>query len=422
MTSSRRRLALLLAAAVTVGVSGCGAGATSSDAPAAHVRAAGAAGREALVSPATFAPLGGDPDVALQVLGGELRAGVPTIERQVHDGIAFTLTLSPARPGWNLVRVDTTPVSAGHGEQAHAEHEHGEAQDAVARVGTELNHLQTARALPGVDGAWARIKLPAGESTIYVAHGAEHRLPFPVDTGTGVAAPPGATGPDGPECATRAVGSLLAGATPEPGCPADRLDRSDADGLRGVVRTLADRGAQAIALLSNSSGRGKAAAKLVRAEAARRHVDVVSADRAPEGSALLVTSGWQPATTALAATARAQQRRVRYEHGVWLAPWLLSPGIVDSASGAVLPLGFDIRSEEARAYATALGRVLPGTAPTAAGFTGWSHEQHSGQDEVALYAASRTAYLPASSGHAHHETSVAWFPGGTVTRVSGPLT
>ncbi len=346
----------------------------------------------------------------------------------MHDGFAFTLTLSPARPGWNLVRVDTAPISRarrGHGEQAHGEHEHsghehGEAKDAVARVGTDLDHLQTARALPGVDGAWARIELPAGESTIYVAHGAEHRLPFMVDTGTGAAAPPGATGPDGPECATSAVGSLLAGATPGPGCPSDRLDQSDAEGLRGVVRTLADRGAHALALLSDSSGRGKAAAKLVRAEATRRHVDVVSADHAPEGSALLVTSGWRPATTALAATARAQQRRVRYEHGVWLAPWLLSPGIVDSVSGAVLPLGFDIRGDEARAYATALGRVLPGTAPTAAGFTGWSREQHAGQDEVALYAASRTAYMPASGGH--HETSVAWFPGGTVTRVSGPLT
>ena len=265
---------------------------------------------------------------------------------------------------------------------------------------------------------------------MYVAHGPDHRLPFPVDTGSadGDRTPSaGATGPDAPECAAAAVGVLLAGRAPGDTtgltCPSDELATEDADALRGTVDVLADRGAAALALLSDRSPRSTAAAAAVRAEARTRHLRVVAADRAPARTAFVSVAGWTTTARSLAGSARAQQRQVRYEHGVWLAPWLLSPGVVDSTPGAVLPLGFDVRAADAVAYRTTLDRVLPGTAPTASGFAGWQGTRS--QEPAALYAASRASAMSMapSAGHGtSHETTVSWFPGGTVTRVSGPLT
>jgi hypothetical protein len=105
--------------------------------------------------------------------------------------------------------------------------------------------------------------------------------------------------------------------------------------------------------------------------------------------------------------------------GTWLAPWLLSPGVVDSTAGAIVPLGFDIRDDASMAYSQTLGKYLPGQAPTSAGFAGWSAGRPSGA--VRLYAASRAAYMPAEQGHASHETTISWFPGGTITPVGNAL-
>src|SRR5690606_14203139 len=62
----------------------------------------------------TGAPRGGE-DLRLdwearsggvQVLGGTREPGVPSVQRQRHDEVDFTVTVAPARPGPNLVRVD----------------------------------------------------------------------------------------------------------------------------------------------------------------------------------------------------------------------------------------------------------------------------------------------------------------------------
>lgn len=402
-----RRLTSTLVAAALLGAAGCAVGpAPAADSP------EPAAGARPSRPVASFGHLGGDPRAAVEVLGGQVRPGVPSVERQVHDGLLLTLTVAPAHPGWNLVRVDTA------GPDQHA-HEH----DETVAVGTDPAHLVPATPRPGTDGSWARVRLPAGASTVYVGHGPHHRVPFPVDTGTASGPPaPAVPGADGPECIAASSGRLLAGdRNPLDHCPAEALRPADAADLRAMVGTLADRRVPAVALLADGSPRGRAARSLVLKTATARGLRVVAADRTRDG-ALVVVGGWSRAATGLARAAREQRHGVAYQDGVWLAPWLLTPRVVDAVSGTVLPLRFDVRGTSARAYAAALRRTLPSVAPTEAGFAGWRAGQRRPYDGPAsLYAAARAAFMAPAAGHGQHETTVAWFPGGTVTRVSGPL-
>ena len=43
-----------------------------------------------------------------QVLGGTREPGVPSVQRMRHDDVDFTVTVAPARPGPNLVRIDVS--------------------------------------------------------------------------------------------------------------------------------------------------------------------------------------------------------------------------------------------------------------------------------------------------------------------------
>lgn len=414
-----RRLTPALVAAVLLGAGGCAAGqAPTVDSAGSAVGAGVPTARTA----AGFGHLGGNPEASVEILGGRVRPGVPTVERQLHDGVLVTLTVTPARPGWNLVRVDAAGP-AGHDE--HEQHGHHElaARPEPVTVGTDPDHLVAATPRPGTDGAWARVRLPAGASTVYVGHGAEHRLPFPVDTGSASGAPaPTVPGADGPECAAASAGRVLAGDVSRlDRCPAAALSAADAADLRAMVTTLADRRVPAVALLADGSVRGRAARSVVLKTATARGLRVVDASRTHDG-ALVVVAGWSGASRGLSRAAQEQRRGVAYEHGVWLAPWLLTPGVVDAVSGTVLPLRFDVRGTEAQSYAAALRRTLPSVAPTEAGFAGWLRGHRVAYDGPAsLYAAARTAFMAAAPGHAQHETTVGWFPGGTVTRVSAPL-
>lgn len=344
-----------------------------------------------------------------QVLGGVRQPGLPSIQRLVHDDVQFTVTVAPARPGRNLVRVDALHTGA-----------HDKAGPPVL-VGADADHLVPARPRPGADGLWAVVDLPAGTGTVFVSHGPDHRVPFSVETGEGDPSPATAwTGNDGPECLAAATAAVLA-ANEVPGCPAEALTAADADALRGVVHTLAERGVTQLALDADDSRRGTAARALVTTEAEGAGLTVVDPTRAPgERNALLVVSGWADAAERLSAvSSRPLRRQPVRSDGTWLAPWLLTPGVVDSTAGATVPLGFDIRSEQAQRYSQTLARYLPGQRPTASGFTAWAGP---GEGPVLLYAASRAAYMPSSGGgHAAHETTVAWFPGGTITPVGDPV-
>jgi hypothetical protein len=276
------------------------------------------------------------------------------------------------------------------------------------------------------------VDLPAGSPMLLVSHGPEHRVPFVVTTGETGRTGPGqedegtesaaGTGPDGPECLARATGALISGSAPtaEP-CPSEGLSDTDRDALTSVVRTLAGRGLEELAVESDASPRSSQALDAVRREAEARGVRLVDPAAAPgERNALLVLSGWSSAARDLAAvSAKPVRRQPIRSDGTWLAPWLLSPGVVDSTAGAIVPLGFDIRDDASMAYSQTLGKYLPGQAPTSAGFAGWSAGRPSGA--VRLYAASRAAYMPAEQGHASHETTISWFPGGTITPVGNAL-
>ncbi|HSE70384.1 MAG TPA: hypothetical protein VLA97_06470 [Nocardioidaceae bacterium] len=350
------------------------------------------------------------------MLGDGLTPGSPTVQQLVHDGVRFTVTVAPARPGWNLVRVDTAGVAGDHGHDREGTPE--------VRVGSAKTPPVPATPRPGTGGLWARVLLPPGISTVEVSHGPEHRLPFPVSTGAAAATTRSAAGVNGPECAMTAVGAVLAGSgRPVEVCPADRLTVEDADTLRAAVRVLADRGAERVVVVADGTERGRAAEAVVSETAEHEGIATAGGGATPGPTdALVVVAGWRTAARALDGTATEQRRVALFNHGVWLAPWLLTPQLVDAVSGAVLPLRFDIRDDDARSYAAALGRTLPGMSPSQAGYTGWVDARGEAAGEpVRLYAAARTAYMPAPAGHAAHETSVAWFPGGTVTPVSGEL-
>lgn len=108
---------------------------------------------------------------------GVLRPGRPSVQRFQQDGVDVTVSLTGARPGPNLVRVDLGTTSTDD-----------RADDWHVLVGTtaddESDQMVVARPRAGVDGLWARVDLPRGTSTLLVSHGPDQRVPFPVDTGT----------------------------------------------------------------------------------------------------------------------------------------------------------------------------------------------------------------------------------------------
>jgi hypothetical protein len=365
-----------------------------------------------------------------QVLGGERVAGRPAVQRMVHDGVQFTVSVAPARPGPNLVRVDTlAPGGVGHG--AHGSQPgRASADEPVVRVGTaDGGSTVDARPRPGTDGLWAVVNLPRGSGTVLVSHGPEHRIPFVVSTGqadSGESAGSSVwTGPDGPECLAHATGALISGSAPSiDECPSEGLSRPDHDALTSVVRLLAERGAEEVAVDSDGSPRSRQALAAVRRAADEQGVRVVTPDVEPhERSALLELAGWSGSARHLAAVSSLPLRKqpIRSD-GTWLAPWLLSPGVVDSTAGAVIPLGFDIRDATSMTYSQTLAKYLPGHSPTASGFAGWRGPGGTPEGQTRLYAASRAAYMPGNPGHAGHETTISWFPGGTITPVGNALT
>ena len=345
-----------------------------------------------------------------QVLGDSRSPGVPSIQRIQHDDVGFTVTVAPARPGPNLVRVDQTHLG-GH-RAAHR----------PVLVGTGDDDFVRARPRPGTDGLWAVVDLPEGSGNVVVTHGPRHLIPFAVETGTD---PAGGSwvGPDGPECLTAAAARVLAGGGATRSCPADSLSPADATALRSVVDTLTSRGVEEIAVEQDRSRRSREAGALVRKVATDAGVEVVDPAEGPVGrTALVVVSGWADAARSLSRiTALPLDRQPMRTDGTWLAPWLLTPEVVDSTAGAVVPLDFDVRDPAGQEFGAILAKYLPGQSPTASGFVAWREARGLQPADLLLFAATRTAVM-ANQGTAHgaHQTTVAWFPGGTVTPIGPP--
>lgn len=303
--------------------------------------------------------------------------------------------VSPQRPGVNLVHLPTAgTVRAGDGP----------AVDAVTR--------------PGASGYWAEVELPAGRSELVVGD-----RTVDVDTGES-AGPPTASGPDGPECASTALGGLVAGRKDVlANCPADALSEEDADALRKLVGFLAARKTQSITIVDDTSPRGTAAARVVRDAAAAERVAV-----RPDGAALVVVSGWPRAATALDGAAVAQRERPAYPFGLYVAPWLLTGPLVNTVTASTVPLRFDPREQAAVSYAVAMDNAFPGEAATVTGFRQWLGPEQPAAPRVQLFASAQVNAMPMVPGQPHSPGMDSpgdgpgfWIPQGTVVPISFPL-
>jgi hypothetical protein len=332
-------------------------------------------------------------------------SGVPVLADVTVGGHRVPVLVAPARPGWNLVHVGVDAVS----------------------VGTDPARLTGATARKGTGLGWAEVWLPAGRSRLWIGHGGAVAA-LTVDAGKAAGGTPDLRGPDGPECASTALGRLLAGATaPLHACPADRLTAADAGALRAMVRFLAGRGVKTATVVGDSSARATAAATTLRDEAARAGVALVGPGaRTP----LLLVSGWDRADSVIADVSAG---RLPAE-GTYLAPWLLNTPLLAPPAGQLLPLRFDPAGASAQAYLAALNARFPGEPATDASYAGWPTASERDTGTPRIYAAS-TLIVPGviaavggisgvgGGGHAGHNgrSDGRWLPNGTVLAVSGPL-
>ena len=215
------------------------------------------------------------------------------------------------------------------------------------------------------------------------------------------------------------VGMLLAGVASEvTSCPSDALTEADAVTLADSVAFLGERDLDYVRLVSDDSARSQQAAAVVEEAAGQAGLDIVSGQQRVRGyGAVVAVSGWAEASRALATHTALAQRRPVDVAGAYLAPWLLTPEVLSNTPAALLPLGFDVRAEDALAFANALRQALPDASPTGAAYTEWS--AGADPEPVRIFAASRVS-VP--MGHMHAAPTVGWFPGGTVTPVTPPLT
>ncbi|GAA1391360.1 hypothetical protein GCM10009613_33630 [Pseudonocardia kongjuensis] len=347
----------------------------------------------------------------------------------------LTLVVTPMRPGPNLVQLtgpglvvpdatgpDPAPVTTAEPMAGHGPGPAGGTGFGVRVADREVP--VTAR--PGAPGGWALVDLPAGTRSLDVLAGGISRT-VPVDVGSDRVAPAGATGPDGPECASAVLGAVVA-AGPAAGavgaCPAESLRPADERALRDTVRSLAVRGAPGIALAADASPRSRAAADAVRAEAAAAGIPVLP--QAGADGALVVVSGWQDAARAVREVALAAHDTPTALGGTYLAPWLLIGGVLGTAQSAVLPLPFGPQEPLPQRYVRALAATAPGSAPSTSGLLAWADAAGQPVEEpFGLYGAAPVAVPmsiepPGESGHHGGPNTAAWFPGGAVVHI-GPL-
>jgi hypothetical protein len=328
--------------------------------------------------------------------------GTPVLAQVAIGGHQVPVLITPQRPGPNLVHF---PAGAGTG----------------ITVADGSGRAVTAVARPGAEGTWAELTLPAGRSALVVS-GRGTRASLPLNTGT-APGPASSAGVDGPECADAALGSLVAGAhQPVLTCPSDALDPADAQSLRDLVGYLGTRQVKGITVASDGSPRSLAAANVVRGAAAADHIPVGTG---PEpGSALVVVSGWAAGSTQVSSVAKLQSGIATYQYGLYLAPWLLNPPIVNSVATSSIPLRFDPRVATSLSYSIAVGNAFGGENATPEGFAQWlaaSGQQLGGV--VQIYAAAQVDAMPMDGPDMDMSQPYPgqWVPNGTIVPVSGVL-
>lgn len=326
--------------------------------------------------------------------------GVPLLA----DDAGFPVLVSPQRPGHNLVHF---PKSAGNDLSAGVRG--GVVTQAVAR--------------PGAEGTWADVELPPGRSDLEIRRGGTTTV---VEVDAGEAPGPSITDADAPECASAALGSLVAGrAEVLASCPSDVLSPDDAGALVKLVEFLGERKPAGITLVGDDSPRGAAAAKLVRETAARTRL-AVRPDAGPD-TALVVVSGWAAGYTAMTRAAESQRLQPTHQYGLYLAPWLLTGPIVNAVASASLPLRFDPREATAVGYAVAVGDRFGGENPTVGGFRNWLGADRPAAD-VQIFAAAQVNAMPMYPTEPHATGMVMdrdyagqWVPDGTIVPITSVL-
>ncbi len=326
--------------------------------------------------------------------------GVPLLA----DDAGFPVLVSPQRPGRNVVHF---PPSAGNDLSVGAG---GLVTKAVAR--------------PGAEGTWADVDLPPGRSDLEIRHGGTTTV---VEVDTGTAPGPAITDADAPECASAALGGLVAGRADVLGaCPADALTPADGGALVKLVEFLAGRKPSALTLVEDDSPRGIAAAKLVRETAARTGL-AVRPDAGPD-TALVVVSGWAAGYPAMTRAAELQRLEPTHQYGLYLAPWLLNGPIVNAVASASLPLRFDPREATAVGYAVAVGNRFGGESPTLGGFRNWLGAGGAAAGDVQIFAAAQVNAMPMYPTEPHATGMVMdrdyagqWVPDGTIVPITSVL-
>ncbi|SFW46528.1 hypothetical protein [Amycolatopsis australiensis] len=326
--------------------------------------------------------------------------GVPLLA----GGPGFPVLVSPQRPGHNVVHF---PASAG-GDLA---------------AGVRGGIVTKAVARPGAEGTWADVELPPGRSDLEIRRGDTTTV---VEVDAGDAPGPPITDADAPECASAALGGLVAGrADVLTSCPSDALTPEDAGALVKLVEFLGERKPSGITLVGDGSPRGVAAAKLVRDTAARAGL-AVRPDAGPD-TALVVVAGWAAGYTAMTRAAELQRLQPTHQYGLYLAPWLLNGPIVNAVASASLPLRFDPREATAVGYAVAVGDRFGGESPTVGGFRNWLGAGHPAGD-VQIFAAAQVNAMPMYPTEPHATGMVMdrdyagqWVPDGTIVPITSVL-
>lgn len=357
-----------------------------------------------LVTRRRLLALAGPALPALPRPGTQPKPGVPLL---AHLGDGTPLLITPMRPGKNLVHF---PDSAGEDFSVTAEN--GRQVRATPR--------------PGAEGTWAEVDLPAGRSDLTVEHGGSGST---VHVNTGAEPPlPSAVGDDGPECASAALGTLVAGSrAPLTRCPSDALAPADATALRQLVGHITSHGAPGITVAADGSQRSQQAAQVVRDSAAQGNVPTSSA---PDPSnALVVVAGWSRSAQLLDDIGSKQATQPMYTAGVYLAPWLLYSPMVNKVPISYVPLRFNPRDKPALSYSVTLANAFGGEMPSTSGFDQWRTARHETSHEpLILYASAQVGLMRMmhtsddmpgmSMDHGHPGQ---WVSNGTCVPVSGPL-
>lgn len=372
----------------------------------------------------------------------------------------LAVQVMPMRPGPNLVHIGPAEVRMGsaapHGRQIDQHHGAPEpAEEALGALtvsaggstdGTANGTPVPLASRPGASGEWAVLDIPAGATELTVT-GDGFPVTVPIDVGTEPAPTDfqrALAGPDGPECASAALGELVAPVAELPDgaellrlsagraippqrfpaadgaaavCPAQELTSADAAALRDTVVFLAGRGIPAVHLVGDDSPRAVAAADLVRAEAAKARLPISATPAS--GTTVLVVSGWARAAGALKeATDRAVGEATG---GIVLAPWLLAGGVLGEASSEVVALTFNPQESDPRQYATTVAAVFPGERPSSAGYLAWARRTGVALDaRVAFYGAAPVD-VPMGIPMDHGVNPADWYPDGTVVLINPPL-